>query len=159
MRTGRDEVRLRAEIEEHLAPQTIENLRAGLPPGCMGFSCGRWRSRARTCCTGWVKSFTAVSRADTTNPESSRSSLTTYTNISGARAFAGRTIMASDNRADAPQPRSTSRRNRTGSFRRADAPEIALPADSAECQSAARGFASQVSGVSGERSQNNTIWI
>jgi hypothetical protein len=31
-RTGRDEERLRAEIEEHLAPQTLENLRAGLSP-------------------------------------------------------------------------------------------------------------------------------
>jgi predicted permease len=31
-RTGRDEARLRAEIEEHLALQTIENLRAGLAP-------------------------------------------------------------------------------------------------------------------------------
>jgi predicted permease len=31
-RTGRDEERLRAEIEEHLALQTIENLRVGLSP-------------------------------------------------------------------------------------------------------------------------------
>jgi hypothetical protein len=31
-RTGRDEERLRAEIEEHLALQTLENLRAGLSP-------------------------------------------------------------------------------------------------------------------------------
>jgi hypothetical protein len=30
--TNKDEERLRAEIEEHLAAQTAENIRAGLPP-------------------------------------------------------------------------------------------------------------------------------